>query len=115
MITAGQFVDLLKDFAPRLLVIVHDNNSNTVVPINNVWISDNGKRVYVIYVEGDENYWYTGDLWNQLESYKNNLEVRFVAFAKDGNTVITEFELDDFGHRVYLDNLNQDVFMISGI
>ena len=54
MITAGQFVDLLKDFAPRLLVIVHDNNNN-VFPINDVWISDNGKRVYVIYVEGDEN------------------------------------------------------------
>ena len=115
MITAGQFVDLLKDFAPRLLVIVHDNNNNTVFPINNVWISDNGKRVYVIYVEGDENYWYTGDLWDQLESYKKNLEVRFIAFAKDGNTIFTDLELDDFGHRVYLDNLNQDVFMISGI
>ena len=111
MLTVGQCISLLKTDSPYLHVVVQDNCGNNYF-VNNVWIDDRGRRVYIVSVEDDNNFCNDGALFNQLESYKERLEVRFIAYAKDGSRVITELELDNFGNRVYFNDIDQDVFMI---
>ena len=114
MISVSDFIEDLESYYYELLVKVEDDDGDRYT-IDDVLLADDGESVFIISTDEDfdSDEWTVGDIINQLESYDEDLEVKFQSYDEDGD-LEQELELYGEGCRTYDEDEGEEVYLIQG-